>query len=186
MSEVSESRYQSGAKKGELIKVLLIEDDPFFSRMIQGLVVGSREAIEIEVVDVLADGLTRLAKGQVDLVLLDLSLPDSHGVLTLARVRKRFSNLPIIILTSCDDDEIALQAAQAGAQDYLVKDQLDRNSLLRAVRYAIERQRVEMALREQAELSRTWMGAYCSGTGRLSEFTAGRGKRLSERICIPG
>ncbi len=73
-------------------------------------------------------------------------------MLTLVRTRKHVPHLPIVILTGCDDEEIALEAAQAGAQDYLVKDQIDLNLLRRTLRYAIERKRAELALREQAEL----------------------------------
>ncbi|MGH9842856.1 MAG: response regulator [Blastocatellia bacterium] len=149
---VSELNYQSGATAGESVRVLLIEDDPGYSKTIQALISGNRESIEVEVADHLAEGLDRLTKGGIDLVLLDLSLPDSDGMLTLIRTRKHVPHLPIVILTGCDDEEIALEAAQAGAQDYLVKDQIDLNLLRRTLRYAIERQRAELVLREQAEL----------------------------------
>ncbi len=149
---MSELNYQSGPIRGESVKVLLIEDNPLYSKTIQALISSSREPIEVEVADHLSEGLDRLTKGGIDLVLLDLSLPDSDGMLTLVRTRQHVPHLPIVILTGCDDEEVALQAAQAGAQDYLVKDQIDLNLLRRTLRYAIERQRADLALREQAEL----------------------------------
>jgi PAS domain S-box-containing protein len=132
------------------VRILLIEDDPVYSKTIQAFIASAGRSVER--VDSLEAGFNRLAAGGIDLVLLDLSLPDSQGMLTLVRTRKQVPLLPIVVLTACDDDEIAMQAAQAGAQDYLVKDQLDRNLLLRTVRYAIERNRSDERIREQADL----------------------------------
>jgi PAS domain S-box-containing protein len=148
---VSEVNYQLKTTDADgAVRILLIEDDPVYSKTIQAFMASAGRSVER--VDSLEAGFNRLEAGGIDLVLLDLSLPDSQGMLTLVRTRKQVPLLPIVVLTACDDDEIAMQAAQAGAQDYLVKDQLDRNLLLRTVRYAIERNRSDERIREQAAL----------------------------------
>jgi PAS domain S-box-containing protein len=132
----------------ELTKVLLIEDDPFYAQALRDLMTAHKEWFELELADSLKSGLKRLPEGEIDLVLLDLSLPDSAGMATVRRVCDHSPQIPVIVLTACDDEEIGLQAVQSGAQDYLVKDQIDFQLLRRAMRYAIERKRGELALRE--------------------------------------
>ncbi len=125
-----------------IINVLIIEDNPddveFVSRHLGS--VKSRQ-IHVESTDLLSSGLNRLAQGRIDIVFLDLSLPDSTGIDTLIRTIKFFPEVPIIVLTGSDDDALSLQALKSGAQDYLVKGQLDPSSLGRSINYAIERQR---------------------------------------------
>ena len=95
----------------------------------------------------LASGLKRLAPGKFDVVLLDLSLPDSQGLDTFIRVHAQAPQTPIVVLSDVEDRELALEAMQKGAQDCLVKGELSGNLLARAIRYAIERKRAEEALR---------------------------------------
>jgi PAS domain S-box-containing protein len=83
-----------------------------------------------------------------DVILLDLSLPDSQGIDSFLNLRDRSDNIPIVVLTGLNDETLALSAMQQGAQDYLIKGQVDRNLLLRSIRYAIERERAEAALRQ--------------------------------------
>ncbi len=83
-----------------------------------------------------------------DVILLDLSLPDSQGYATFERMRQHAPQIPIILLTGSDDQELALRAVRAGAQDYLIKGEIDSHLLIRAMRYAMERKRTEEALRE--------------------------------------
>ena len=99
----------------------------------------------------LAEGIQALARGSWDAVLLDLQLPDSRGLETLARIVGQAAVLPVIVLTSLGDEELATQALQRGAQDYLVKDDFTTELLNRAVRYAIERKRIEERLRKSLE-----------------------------------
>jgi signal transduction histidine kinase len=94
----------------------------------------------------LAAGLERLARGGIDAVLLDLSLPDSHGLDTFRRVQAQAPRLPVVVLSGLSDEAVALQAVQEGAQDYLVKGQADSRLLGRALRYAIQRKQAEEAL----------------------------------------
>lgn len=137
---------------GETEKILLIEDDDLFRQTITELLCLSSGRFEIETADSLEEGMDRLSRGGIDLVLLDLTLPDSFGDSTMERARRFASEVPIIVLTSHDDAEFAKNALQGGAQDYLVKDQVDRHLLGRAIRYAIERHRSETALRESQRL----------------------------------
>jgi len=89
--------------------------------------------------DCLSEGLQRLDAGGIDVVLLDLNLPDSRGLDTFLTLRAGAPGVPVIVLTGIDDEEFAIRAARGGAQDYLVKGQFDPHTLLRSIRYAITR-----------------------------------------------
>lgn len=126
-----------------VIQILLIEDRPADARLIQeALVEGGANAFELECAETLSAGIDRLLEGGIDVVLVDLSLPDSHGLDTFMSVRRGSPGVPVVVLTGLDDEEVAIQAVQAGAQDYLVKGHADANVLTRAIRYAIERHRL--------------------------------------------
>jgi glutamate dehydrogenase (NAD(P)+) len=128
------------------VHVLLVEDNPMHARLIQTLLAeGGHPACDLEVADRLADGLARLHQGPVDLVLLDLVLPDSQELETFVQVRSAAPEVPIVILTGLDDIKLAAKAVEAGAQDYLVKSQLNGVSLRRSIRYTLERSRARSA-----------------------------------------
>jgi len=95
--------------------------------------------------------LERLLKGGIDVVLLDLGLPDSQGLETLGKVRAQAAAMPIIVLTGLDDEVTAVEAVRQGAQDYLVKGDVDSKLLWRTLRYSIERKGSEEALRKSEE-----------------------------------
>jgi two-component system cell cycle sensor histidine kinase/response regulator CckA len=137
------------------INVLLVEDNPGDARLIQEMLAEAGGALfDLGCADRLSTGLERLAVGDINVVLLDLGLPDSRGLDTFVRVRTQAPDVPIVVLTGLDDEALAVQAVEAGAQDYLVKGQVDSNPLARALRYAIERKRAEEALRRsERELS---------------------------------
>jgi diguanylate cyclase (GGDEF)-like protein len=131
--------------------VLLIEDNPGDARLIREMLAEEPAApFEIRCAERLSKGLEALAAGDTRLVLLDLSLPDSHGLETFAKVYAHSPRIPIIVLTGNDDQELALSAVKTGAQDYLVKGKLDRELLLRAMQYSIERKRYQEELERQA------------------------------------
>lgn len=122
------------------ITVLLIEDNPVYVRLIQRLLGKS----EYPIFDVLhagsvAEGLERLAKGKIDVVLLDLVLPDSAGIDTFYRLRANVTDTPIIIQSALDDVGTASKAVEGGAEDYLLKDSISGVSLVRSIHYAMER-----------------------------------------------
>lgn len=128
------------------VRVLLIEDNPIHARLIQELLKDSTApSFSLTVCGLLAEGLARLTAEKFDLVLLDLILPDSEELDTFVRVRSHAPALPIVIITGVDDIKLAAKAVEAGAQDYLVKTQLQRGPLTRSLRYAIERTRVRDA-----------------------------------------
>ena len=131
--------------------VLLIEDNPGDARLISEMLAEEPAApFLISCADRLSRGLEFLASENARLVLLDLSLPDSQGLETFAKVYAHSPNIPIIVLTGNDDQELALSAVKTGAQDYLVKGKIDRELLMRAMQYSIERKRYQEELERQA------------------------------------
>jgi diguanylate cyclase (GGDEF)-like protein len=138
-----------------LHQVLLIEDNPGDARLIREMLAEAPEApFQLHFAERLAHGLELLSKGgeagMPALVLLDLSLPDSFGLETFAKVYAHSPQVPIIVLTGNDDQTVALSAVKGGAQDYLVKSRLDRELLLRSMQYSIERKRYQVQLEHQA------------------------------------
>ncbi len=108
--------------------------------------VGTHE-FDIESANNLKSGIDRLERDDLAVVLLDLGLPDSQGLDTLAAVCSRFPEIPVVVLTGRDDEEIALEAVRRGAQDYLDKGNVDEKLLVRSIRYAMDRKSMESALR---------------------------------------
>jgi len=131
------------------IRALLIEDNLADARLIREMLAeSSGAAFNLECVDRLSSGLERLVQGGIDLILLDLSLPDSQGLDTFIKLFAQAPSVPIIVLTGLEDEALAIRAVRESAQDYLVKGQVDSNLLVRAMHYAIERKRAGEALRE--------------------------------------
>ena len=125
------------------MRVLLIEDNEDDVLIIRETLAEVRSAsFDLECAGRLSTGLERLAAGGIDVVLLDLGLPDSQGLETLGRVHAQAPEAPIVVLTGLKDETLAVKAVQEGAQDYLVKGLVDGKLLARALRYAIERQRL--------------------------------------------
>jgi len=136
----------------QCIKVLLIEDNPGDAGLIRKLLAEVGGAtFNLEYTDRLSTGLERLAAGGTNVVLLDLGLPDSQGLGTLARVRAQAADVPVVVLTAVDDRTFAMKAVQAGAQDYLVKGQVEGSSLARTLFYAIERFGMQRELERYAQ-----------------------------------
>jgi len=130
------------------VRVLLVEDSREDADLVRLALSRSRSGeFEIEHRDRLAAGRERLAEGGIDVVLLDFALPDSFGLETFRSIHGSFPSVPVIVLTSLDDDQTAVTAVAEGAQDYLVKRQLTSGLLERSIRYALERSRAEAALR---------------------------------------
>ena len=133
-------------------KILLIEDNPGDARLIELMLEDARGfPFAIQFADRLSDGLEILKTAAIDVVILDLTLPDSSGLGTFTRLHDHAMQVPIIVLTGFADEELAVSAVREGAQDYLVKGELDGNLLARACRYAMERHKADQALRESEE-----------------------------------
>lgn len=134
---------------GKTLRILHVEDNPADTIYIRELL-GDKEMCRysVESVALLAEGLEILADATVDIVLLDLSLPDSMGIDTFLAVKEAASNIPVIIMTGLTDEDLAVKAVQEGAQDYLVKGRVDADLLGRAIIYAIEREKLRVKLLE--------------------------------------
>ncbi|HEX7403754.1 MAG TPA: diguanylate cyclase, partial [Usitatibacter sp.] len=131
--------------------VLLIEDNPGDVRLIREMLAEEEGApFVLTHADRLSRGIEVLAQKTTELVLLDLSLPDSHGLDTFSKVYAHSPKVPIIVLSGNDDQQLALYAVKSGAQDYLVKGKIDRELLMKAMQYSIERKRYQEELERQA------------------------------------
>jgi phosphoserine phosphatase RsbU/P len=138
------------------IKVLLIEDVPKFARWMEELLRGCKAIhFEIQTAQSLEEGLGSLAKSGADLVLMDLALSAGKGLEAFQRTHNFAGRVPIIVLSTLDDEQLALRAVQEGAQDYLVKGQISEPLLVRSIRYAIERKRAQLAVGQAEEKYRS-------------------------------
>jgi diguanylate cyclase (GGDEF)-like protein len=126
----------------EEFHLLLVEDSQEYAAMLQ-MVLGAETSVVFHVVHAvcLRDAFALLDEIEFDIALLDLSLPDSLGLDTFLAVHNHSPFLPVVMITALDDSSIATRAVREGAQDYLVKGDLDVNNLIRSLRYAIERKR---------------------------------------------
>jgi PAS domain S-box-containing protein len=134
------------------IKVLLIEDNPDDVELIRRKLERSANAkFSITSVTRLHDGLEHLARNKTDLILSDLGLPDSHGLDTVTKILLEVPNIPLVVLSGFDDEAIAIKAVQSGAQDYMVKGQLEGTQIERSLSYAIERTQLQKELEQYTQ-----------------------------------
>jgi diguanylate cyclase (GGDEF)-like protein/PAS domain S-box-containing protein len=158
------------------IKVLLlVEDNPGDARLLREMFneEGSH-GTEMTYAQCMKDAEKCLAERIVDIILLDLGLPDAEGVAAVRRVRAAAPRIPLVVLTGRDDEALAALALQEGAQDYLIKGQIDSRGLLRALRYAIERKTMEEALfveKERAQVTLNSIGDAVVCTDILGNIT---------------
>ena len=130
------------------IRVLMVEDStPYALALQEYLARAAAERVEVVHAETMAAARPHLLEGRFDAVLLDLSLPDSRGLATVEQATSLNPRLPIIVLTGLDDEAMATEAVRKGAQDYLVKGNVDGALLVRSIRYAVERKRAEEAIR---------------------------------------
>jgi signal transduction histidine kinase len=126
------------------IVILLVEDNSGDRRLISEMLAeASNVTFDVKYADRLQAAMEYLDQNRVEVILLDLGLPDSQGLETLKRVYAQVSELPIVVLTGLNDEMIGVQAVNEGAQDYLIKGQVDTHLLRRTIRYAIERKQAE-------------------------------------------
>jgi DNA-binding NtrC family response regulator len=134
------------------INVFLIEDDTGFARMVQEMISGiDGGPFTFERVENLAKGIERIKQGGIDVVLLDLLLPDSEGIFTFFKLREVTDDVPVVVLSALEDDETAILAVREGAQDYLFKGIINPAVLVRSIRHSIERKRNRDELRQTRE-----------------------------------
>lgn len=137
------------AKKNKK-KILIVEDDEKFARVLSKQL--RKSNYEVFHSPNLADFSDVVVTEEIDLVLLDLGLPDSSGLETYEKVSKVVSDIPVVVLTGLDDEEIAVGAVKKGAQDYLVKGDVDNRTILRSLDYAIERSKLLFRLKKLQEI----------------------------------
>jgi two-component system cell cycle sensor histidine kinase/response regulator CckA len=126
------------------IRVLLVEDNPGDARLVQEtLAEVDSPKFELTHVERLSQARQRLAEEQFDVVLLDLVLPDKPRMGSLIEIHDQASRVPIVVLTGLDDETMASWTLEVGAQDYLIKGQTDKDSLVRCIRHAIQRHRTQ-------------------------------------------
>lgn len=147
------SRRTLSGLDSEALRLLLIEDNPRHAQLLReamgdaGAAFAGAAPYELLHTTTLATGLETLGRSGVDLVLLDLSLPDAAGLDALLRVRELYPDVPVIALTGLNDETLAAQALQAGAQDYLTKGRIAGSLLARSIRYAVQLNRLQVAMR---------------------------------------
>ncbi|PZV19248.1 MAG: hybrid sensor histidine kinase/response regulator [Leptolyngbya sp.] len=130
------------------VHILLVEDSPTDADLLRRIFLGfSNEESSLTQVDRLTTAIAQCHENSYDVVLLDLGLPDCDGIETVTEFRANVPTVPVIVLTMMDDDELALQVMACGAQDYLIKDQITGQLLMRSIRYAIEREQISQQLR---------------------------------------
>ncbi len=131
---------KSKGRGGKMINVLLVEENPLDMQLcMENLADNGAPGSKLTCITHLKDTIKCLDQDKYDIVILDLSLPDSSGFNTFISVRTHAPNVPIIVLTEIMDEDLAVKALQNGAQDYLIKGQMDNKMLNRSIRYAIER-----------------------------------------------
>jgi diguanylate cyclase (GGDEF)-like protein/PAS domain S-box-containing protein len=158
--------------KRSIKAVLLVEDNPGDARLIREMFKEpSSHDIELAHVDCMADAESHLASHTVDIILLDLGLPDTQGLEAVRRAHGAASRVPLVVLSGLDDEKIALQAMQEGAQDYLIKGQIEPRELFRALRYAVERKAIEETLFEANERAQVTLD--CIGDAVISTDVSG-------------
>ena len=151
------------------VRILLVEDNPGDARLIlEVLTEIGATGFTLEKLDRLEPALERMRQASLDVVLLDLGLPDSQGLATFERARLEAPSQPIIVISGLDDEQVALEAVRSGAQDYLVKGRIEGHLLARVIRYAIERQRAEQRLRASEAMYRSLVANSPFGIQRVS------------------
>ncbi|MSU63150.1 MAG: PAS domain S-box protein [Pedosphaera sp.] len=154
--EMSASNVRIKSMQAQTLTILIIEPDPGFLRRIEQMLdLSAGAGMALVCVTSLQAGLGRLAQGGVDIVLLDLSLVSQDWLTTLDQIQSTAQHVPVIVLSSLDDETAALQTVHEGAQDYLVKSEINRHVLVRSIRYAIEREKSEAALLQAEEKYRS-------------------------------
>jgi signal transduction histidine kinase len=144
---MSEQNHKMMTASSISIRILLIEDNIAEARLLHEILAVSQfNQFNLVHVKRLQEALEQLNQNEFDVILLDLTLPDSQGLGSLAPLLAKAPNLPIVVLTNTNDDELALEAVRRGAQDYLIKRHVNINVLVRSVRYAIERKQALGAL----------------------------------------
>lgn len=170
----------------EAQSVLIVEDDRCDADLLRGYLQGAGGAggLDITVVELMEDALSALRTRHYDVTFTDLSLPDSFGLDTVTDLRKANQETALVVLTGAEDEDLAIQVIQSGAQDYLMKGEVNERTVKRAIRYALERVRSEVRLRQLAHFDGlTGLANRITFCERLSQV-ADRSRRASTPFAI--
>ncbi len=132
--------------RSQIMHVLLIEDDPQDVELVQHALEEQTHRLHLHHVKQLKDGMDYLNKAHIDVILLDADLPDAQSPESFRKVCESVSDIPVVVLTSLDDDDMAVDAVRRGAQDYIVKDQIDPRMVYRVLCHAIERHQMRRTM----------------------------------------
>jgi len=169
------------------IKILLIEDNPADARLIKESFLDTHDNFHPDWRESLSAGIAFLEETDVDAILVDLNLPDSRGLETFTKINEKFSEKPIIVLTGLNDKEMAYRAVREGAQDYLVKDEVNGALLGRCIRYSIERKKNELSLLKSNQAEQASKTLYKQVVSMISDIVwrydvDGRGEHVGSYI----
>ena len=153
-ANLAETATSETTARSPMVSILVIEDEPGFAAVL-GAILETEDGMAVRCAGSVAEGRREFAAGGANLILLDLGLPDSDGLATLDAMQLAAPGAPVVVLTGADDEAMAIEAVRRGAQDYLVKTEIDTRTLVRGIRYAIERHalQAELGLRA-AEIQR--------------------------------
>ena len=179
------------------MKILLVEDDPGDVYYFKEIVSDESDVDEMLKTAGTLDEAVNLLKGEhFDLVILDLGLPDSLGLQTFRNLHDKFPDIPVLVLSGLDDEDLALAAVSEGAQDYLAKGVWEQRLIIRSMRYAVERQRLLLELKHAYEQIKTLSGiipicSHCKNIRNDAGYwqavekyvTQHSGARFSHGIC---
>ena len=164
--------------RGPIEFILLIEDNPGDARLIQEMFKEQGSpSIEFRHVECMKDAERFLGTRSADIILLDLGLPDAQGLDAVRRAHAAAPDVPLVVLSGLDDESMAIQALQEGAQDYLIKGQIEPRELVRALRYAVERKVIEETLFEEKERAQVTLD--CIGDAVISTDISGNVRFLN-------
>lgn len=167
------------------IRILIIAENPQDTILINNLLTETETGIyTLDSATTLSGGLELLAQNSYSLILLGLSLPDSHGLEALHSLPIEVLEVPVIILTGLEDELLAIQSLQSGAQDYLVKEKVSRYSLIHAIDYAIERNRLQLQLKEISNIDVLTKLYNRRGFLTLSQQQFKLAKRKETDLCL--
>jgi two-component sensor histidine kinase/CheY-like chemotaxis protein len=162
--------------------LLLVEDNPGDARLLKEMLKepGSHD-FELTRVESMSQAENHLEQHGADIILLDLGLPDAQGLAALQRAHAAAPRLPLVVLTGNDDADLASQALQRGAQDFLIKGDISTRGLLRALRYAIERKSMQDALLDEKERAVAMNEALSRGASRQTQLREA-GERMNLQL----
>ena len=164
-------------------RLLLVEDNPGDARLLREMLKETpRHGIELTHVESMQEAEQRLSDRGADIILLDLRLPDAHGLPAVVRAHAAAPGVPLVVLTGVNDESLALKALNEGAQDYLIKGEVEHRGLLRSIRYAIERKAMEESLFVETERAQVTLNSI--GDGVISTDIAGNITFLNPAACM--